>query len=216
MDHTFVTRWGGRKGRYAEFRGAVGRCFDPFEARPIEFEKPIEYEGWLRERFNPATRSITPKKTVVSACINGREVSATVSFVSTKWNGLREFHLVAKNLADPNQRSRLARIAASENGKLVVTLLADLRADTALFWRLERLRQAAVLHFPEEMADLDSSILGLLHCGLKSRAQIANALPSAELQRVDAKLAYMHVAGRLVLDFASDDFRVSLPACGLR
>lgn len=208
MDHTITTRWGGRKGRYAEFGGSVGRCFDPFDKQPVEFEHPIEYEAWIRQRFDPGTTCITHKRTTIAAKEKGRDIVATATFVVTKASGSKQFHLIAKRFAPRSQLAQLRRVAAQDGAVVVVSLLTDLRADIDMFWRLERLRQAATLHFGEGQ-ELDNTILRAIDDGASSRVQVCEALRETAHQLIDARLAYMHVAGHVVLDLTKEDFGVS-------
>ena len=213
MDHTITTRWGGRQGRYAEFRGAVGRCFDPFGTHPVEFEKPIEYEAWIRYRFDPDTGSITHKKSSISAVLKGKELRTTATFIVTTRTGSKQFHLVAKHYAPPAQLAKLRRIASADDSVVIVTLLADLRANVSLFWRLERLRQAATLHF-NEGAGLDLLILAAAEKGARSRLEVREALHQLDAQLLDARLASLHVAGLLRLDLTTENFGVSVAVRG--
>lgn len=207
MDHGITTRWGGRKGRYAEFKGAVTRSFDPFSLEPVTFAKAIEYEAWIRARFHPDTLHITHRPTTVSALIEGAQLSELTTFTVGLRDGRKQFHSVHKKAAPSNRLRRLRRVAEAAGAEVVIVLLPELRADTARFWRLERLRQAATIHVGEGQ-ELDQQILVTVHNGAGGRADVRRCLPYLDAQLLDARLAHLHCSGRLRLGLDDEDFRI--------
>lgn len=209
MDHFFPTRWGGRQHRYVRFPGAVGRCHDPYDgSHPVEFAQPIEYEGWLRWRFDPNTARITHRAQQLTAWSGRKNVAATPTFVVTGRDGRVAYHLVVA--ASPRKRlSELRALAAHTGAKVVVTVGAELRRDVELFWRLEFLRSASQLHAGDGDS-LDASILQAVRSGCNSRSGLQALLCEDDPQLVDARLGHLHCSGVLTLELDRNDFGVVL------
>lgn len=206
-----TTQWGGRVGRYAHTRGAVGRCRDPFAGQPVEFEFAFEYEAWLRARFDAETAAITTTRTPVSTVEDGRAIAALATFVVTDRLGRNVYHLASRSSQRDASRVQALRRVATRTGAMVATsTLKDLRANIELFWRLELLRQAAAIH-EGEGEGLDSQIVAVAARQPRRLSQVLQQLPHIEPQLLKARLAHLHCRGRLRLDFASDDFGICLP-----
>lgn len=209
MDHTISTRWGGRAWRYADFKGAVGRCFDPYARQPVQFEFAWEYESWLLSRFHPNTLSITHKTTRLTASRNGQELVALATFVVVDRANRLHYHLVFGNKCNQRRKHTLQRVAAITGAEVEVTSLMELRKDVGLFWRLEILRQASQLHAGEG-ADLDLQILSVIRSGAHSRDAVLERLHHLNSQLLNARLAHLHCEGSINLDFCRDNFGVKL------
>jgi hypothetical protein len=207
-DNTFATRWGGSQWRYKKFPGAVSRCRDPFGSQVVQFAKPIEHEAWIRWRFDWATIGITGGPTTVSATISGRPVAAEATFVVRSTTGCEQYHLVAKDAAPRRRLATLNRIAKARRAKVVVQLLPELRSDVALFWRLELLRQAAVI-YRSEGAEYDMQILRCIDSGERTRWAVHAALHHLDSQLLDARLAQLHCLKLIQLHFDHDNFGIS-------
>jgi hypothetical protein len=208
MDHSISTRWGGRAGRYAEFKGAVGRCFDPIARCPVEFEFAFEYEAWLRARLDPATASITHKRTPLQASrVDAAPLKAVATFVVTTRSGLKEFHLACRDLeAGRSQARALRKVAGSLGAKVVVHTLAELREDVQTFWRMELLRQAATIE--QACPTSQAQVLAAAHAGGRSLHALQGRLPTLNAQQVNAALVRLHCAALLRLDLSHDDFGI--------
>lgn len=116
------TRWGGRRGRYAEFPGAVSRCYDPISRQHVQFAHAYEYEVWLHARFEADTALITVKATPVVAEVEGRTCQAVATFVVTsRSTGASSLHLACKS--EEHSRSRinaLKRVGRALDAQVVV------------------------------------------------------------------------------------------------
>lgn len=203
------TRWGGRTGRYAEFPGAVSRCYDPVSQQHVQFAYAYEYEAWLHVRFDPDTASITVKATPVVAEVEGRTCKAVATFVVTsRRTGASRLHLACKT--EERSRSRintLKRVGRALDAQVVVTTLAQVRSNVDVFWRMELLRQAGAIH-EDEGLELDVRIAAALDaCGDTDRGRLVTAL-GVSPQLADARLAWMHCHGLLRLDLSQDNYRV--------
>lgn len=203
------TRWGGRTGRYAEFRGAVSRCYDPISQQHVQFAYAYEYEAWLHARFDPDTASITVKATPVVAEVEGRICKAVATFVVTsRSTGANRLHLACKT--EERSRSRvnaLKRVGRALDAQIVVTTLAQVRSNVDAFWRMELLRQAGAIH-EDEGLELDARIAAALGThGDTDRGRLVTAL-GVSPQLVDARLAWMHCHGLLRLDLSQDNYGV--------
>jgi hypothetical protein len=203
------TRWGGRRGRYAEFPGAVSRCYDPVSQKHVQFAYAYEYEAWLHVRFDPDTASITVKATPVVAEVEGRTCKAVATFVVTsRSTGASTLHLACKT--EERSRSRinaLKRVGRALDAQVVVTTLAQVRSKVDVFWRMEVLRQAAVIH-EDEGIELDARIAAALDAREDiDRGHLAMVL-GVSPQLVDARVAWMHCHGHLRLDLSQDNYRV--------
>lgn len=208
MEHTFTTRWGGLRGRYKDFQGAVVRCLDPIAGKPVQFARPLEYEAWIRSRFAADTAQITPGPTMVSASVAGHLLEARATYVVRTIDGREVYHVVAKHSVPVERLRSLVRVAKGMLATVEVHLLADLRADVALFWRLERLRQAATIHMFEG-AEYDQLILQAVDKGARTRSEVHITLAHVEPQLLDARLAQMHCAHRIRLHFDTDDYGIN-------
>jgi hypothetical protein len=203
------TRWGGRTGRYAEFPGAVSRCYDPISRQHVQFAYAYEYEAWLHGRFDPDTVSITVKPTLVVAELEGRICEAIATFVVTsRSTGASRLHLACKT--EERSRSRintLKRVGRALDAQVVLTTLAQVRSNVDTFWRKELLRQAGAIH-EDEGLELDIRIAAALDaCGETNRGRIVADL-GVSPQLVDARLAWMHCHGLLRLELSQDNYRV--------
>lgn len=204
-----LTGWGGRTGRYAEFPGAVSRCYDPVSQQHVQFAYAYEYEAWLHARFDPDTASITLKATPIVAEVGGRVFKAVATFVVTsRCTGARCLHLACKT--EERSRARintLKRVGRALDAQVVVTTLAQVRSKVDVFWRMEMLRQAGTIH-EDEGLELDVRIAAVLDArGDTDRGHLMRAL-GVSPQLVDARLAWMHCHGLLRLDLSQDNYRV--------
>jgi hypothetical protein len=203
------TRWGGRTGRYAEFPGAVSRCYDPISRQHVQFAYAYEYEAWLHVRFDPDTAAITVKATPVVAELEGRICTAIATFIVTsRSTGASRLHLACKT--EERSRSRintLKRVGRALDAQIVVTTLAQVRSNVDTFWRKELLRQAGAIHENEGL-ELDARIAAALDaCAVTDRGRLVAAL-GVSPQLVDARLAWMHCHGLLRLELSQDNYRV--------
>lgn len=202
-------RWGGRAWRYADFPGAVSRCYDPISQQHVQFAYAYEYEAWLHARFEPDTASITVKATPVVAQVQGRSREAVATFVVTsRSTGASRLHLACKS--DERSRTRinaLKRVGRALDAQVVVTTLAQVRSKLDVFWRMELLRQAGAIHEGEGL-ELDGRIAAALDARADTdRSRLVTAL-GVSPQLVDARLAWMHCHGLLRLDLSQDNYRV--------
>lgn len=210
MNNSETTQWGGRVGRYAETRGAAGRCRDPFAGRPVEFEFAFEYEAWLLTRFSVATAAITHRRTPITAIAKTRELTALATFVVTDRQGDQQYHLASRcEKAGAKRLKALHRVAEHTGARIVCTTLSKVRESLELYWRLELLRQAAAIH-EGEGAQFDSQILSVAAAQVGQLSGMRERLPHIEPQLLRARLAHLHCRGRLQLDFQDDDFGVVL------
>lgn len=203
------TRWGGRTGRYAEFPGAVSRCYDPISRQHVQFAYAYEYEAWLHVRFDPDTAAITVKATPVVAELEGRICTAIATFVVTsRSTGASRLYVACKT--EERSRARinvLKRVGRALDAQIVVTTLAQVRSNVDTFWRKELLRQAGAIH-EDEGLELDVRIAAALDArGDTDRGRLVAAL-GVSPQLVDARLAWMHCHGLLRLELSQDNYRV--------
>lgn len=203
-----ITRWGGRAGRYAEFPGAVSRCFDPISQQHVQFAYAYEYEAWLQARCDQDTAAITLKTTPIAGEVDGRPCSAKATFVVTsRRTGVQRLHLVCKSIDKAKSRIlALKRVARSMDAEVVITTLAQVRARVDVFWRMELLRQAGTIHEGEGI-DLDMRIAAALQSGDTHRERLVADL-NVSPQLLDARLFWMHCHALLRLDLSQDNYRV--------
>lgn len=209
MKHTNLTQWGGRVGRYTDFKGAVGRCFDPFARQSVQFEFAFEYEAWLKSRFHSDTHSITHQRTQVIARQHESELSAVATFVVTDRVGRKHYHLAVSNREAEGRTRTLDRVAALTAATVVVTSRDELRRDVELFWRLELLRQVCQL-YEGEGTEFDPQVMAAVHAGADSRDAVISRLHHLHAPLVTVRLVHLHCLGLLLLNFCRDDFAVSL------
>jgi len=209
MDQINAIRWGGLRRRYVDFPGAVSRCLDPFARATVQFQWPLEFEAWIRSRFATDTAQLTSEPTRVCANVAGRLLEAKATFVVKKIDGREVLHLVGKHSVSKGRLRSLTSIAKGRLATVQVQLIDELRADVALFWRLERLRQAATIYLSEGF-EYDTQILQCINSnGAATRSAIHAALGHADPQLLDARLAHLHCARRIRLDFECDNFGIS-------
>jgi len=213
MDHSIVTPWGGRTARYAESTGELHRAHDPFALMPIVFTHAIQYEAWVSARFDPRTLSISHKRTVISARVGERDCKATATFVLTRRNKSVHYVLVVKHEPPSAPLAALNRMATETGASVIVRRRDEVRADLDLFWRLEKLRQCAAMHL-RMGAELDRPIIEELALGGKGVTDLCSALGGMDSQLLRARLANLHCAGRLVLDFSNSDLFATLAPGG--
>ncbi len=215
MDHTNSKQWGGRAWRYREFKGAVGRCFDPYGRTWVQFEFAHEFEGWLRYRFHPETLSIAVDTSDFDFICDKAALKANASFVVTKRTGGVQYHLVLGHRDQQKRRRKLEKLARTAGGEVCIYTRAELRMDVALFWRLETLRQASQL-FDGPGTTVDCRIVKAVQCGANTRDAIAKCLPYMATQDIVARLGFLHCAGTVILDFANDNYGVRLGTGGTK
>jgi hypothetical protein len=207
VDHTISTRWGGLRERYKEFPSAVSRFYDPFASKDVAFRYGIEREAWTLARFDHDTKDISHRATQLTATVDGKEIEANVTFVVEQRSGGTSFNLVAKHVAPKGALAALRRVAKSAGASVVVHLHKAIRAQIALYWRLDGLRQAATIHHGQGV-ELDAAILSAINAGVRSRFQLRAHLCAVQHQLLDARLAHLHCTGRVKLDFCTRDFGI--------
>jgi hypothetical protein len=215
MDHSIVTRFGGRQWRYNLFKGAISRCFDPIGGEPVEFALPIQYEAWVAQRFDPQTFSITNRPVTVAASFNGRRIAAQATFVVTTMEGFERFFLVAKDAAPEAQLRKLRQVAAVRKATVTVHLMHEVRARVDVFWRMERLRQLATM-YSHAGAEFDSQIQSAVGEGACTRSRLLACLSHIDEQLLDSRIAHLHCSHVLHCDFAEDNFGIALAAGSLQ
>lgn len=203
-------KWGGRQGRYAQSSQPQHRSFDPFQREKVVFSRAYEYEAWVRARFEPTTASITHCRTSVAARGHATPLAAEATFVVKDRAGAQHYHLVGHHPNSWKHLNVLRRVAALNDAKVVITTQECLRKDVALFWRLDRLRAACVIHM-HEGSGLDAQLLQAATAGINTRLQLQAQFRSVERQLIDARLGFLHCAGRLRLAFEDDDFGIAVP-----
>jgi hypothetical protein len=201
------TAWGGRIGRYAKHRRAVGRCFDPFDGKDVVFPHERDYEAWIRQRFSPATLRISHAPVSVQARIDEREVRAEATFEVTDRLGNKHYHLVCGPYSSKSAASRLRIVAKHHDAQVVITELSELRQDTALFWRLELLRQACEL-YDGEGSGLDAKLVCAAQSGACNRSSMHRRFPQVACQLIDARLGHLQHSARLRLLLDRDDYGI--------
>jgi hypothetical protein len=207
QDHSVVTKWGGRAERYRDFRRTEVRAHDTFGVQPLQFGHAYHYEAWVLERFAPDTQSMTRTLTEVSAIIDGVERRATATFVVTRRDGSKQYVLATKAAGKTSALSALRRIAKA-NGAAVKHLTRDeIRAQIADFWFWERLRQVATM-WVNKGHDLDDILVALVISGRTSLVDIC-AQMDAPRDLIRARLARLHIAGRLLIQRAGGELRAS-------
>lgn len=209
MSHKYTTQWGGRKGRYARFPGAVSRCTDPYaESHPVEFAKPVEYEAWLSWRFDPDTSLITHSKTAISAECEGQLVECTATFVVTSRDKRETYHMVVDKASDSKGLPKLRQVAHLRRADVLVVTRDQVRVNLDKFWRLELLRAASQIHVGEGES-LDPFIMLKIQEGCDTRASMQAAFSNVNPQLIDARLGHLHCGGALVLNLSTDNYQVS-------
>lgn len=213
MDHSIVTQWGGRTARYASSTGELHRAHDPFASMPIVFGQAIQYEAWVSARFDPRTLTISHKRTAISARIGERDRKTTATFVLTRRDKSVHYVLVVKHEPPAAPLAALHRMAEATGASVIVRRREEIRAEVDLFWRLEQLRQCAVIHL-RMGAELDRPITEELARGAKGVSQLCSALGGVDSQLLRARLANLHCSGRLVLDFSNSELVSTLAPGG--
>ena len=198
QDHSVVTYWGGRAERYREFSRTQVRAHDPFDIQPLQFAHEYHYEAWVLQRFAADTKSITRKPTPVTATISGSEVGATATFVVTRRDDSLEYVLITKAVVATSTLRKLRRIAAVTGASVAHRTRAEIRARVDEFWFLERLRQAATI-WVGKGEELDTELVGLLATGRKTLAEFRASI-QAPNDLIRARLARLHIAGKLLID----------------
>jgi hypothetical protein len=197
QDHTVVTRWGGRTERYRDFPRTENRAHDPFGVQPVQFGHAYHYEAWVLERFAANTKSITSRPTIVNAVASGVELSAKATYVVTRRDNSVEYFLATKTEATTPALRCLRRIATANGAQVVHRTRADIRARTDEFWWLEKLRQCATI-WVGKGGELDEVLVALVATGRNSLVELCGLL-AAPKDLVCARLARLHIAGRLVI-----------------
>ncbi|TDP74751.1 hypothetical protein [Roseateles toxinivorans] len=218
QDHSVVTYWGGRAERYREFPRTQVRAHDPFDVQPLQFGHEYHYEAWVLERFSADTKSITRKPTAVTATISGVEVSATATFVVTRRDDSLAYVLATKTDATTTELRQLRRIAAVNGASAVHRTRPEIRARVDEFWFLDRLRQAATI-WVGKGEELDVPLVALLATGRKTLTELCASI-RAPKDLIRARLARLHVAGKLVIDrehgeLGANALTVSAPSDGM-
>jgi len=213
-DHSVVTRWGGRSERYREFPRTENRVHDTFGVQPVQFGHAFHYEGWVLERFEPSTKSITPKPTTVTAFIDGVVRCTKATFVVTRRDDSIEFFLVTQSDAPTAALRLLHRIAMANGARAVHWTRADIRARIDEFWWLEKLRQVATI-WVRKGAELDQPLLALVAAGRKTLTELS-ALTDAPKDLIRARLARLHIAGRLIIDRTGGELGATAVAEGMQ
>lgn len=208
QDHSVVTRWGGRAERYRDFPRTENRAHDTFGVQPLQFGHAYHYEAWVLERFAPDTQSMTRTLTEVSAVIDGVELRATATFVVTGRDGTQQYVLATKAAGVTSELGKLRRIAKA-NGATVKHLTRDeIRAQIDDFWFWERLRQVATM-WVNKGHDLDDILVALVISGRTSLVDIC-AQMDAPRDLIRARLARLHVEGRLLVQRVGGELRASV------
>lgn len=207
QDHSVVTHWGGRSERYREFPRTEIRAHDTFGVQPLQFGHAFHYEAWILERFAASTKSITSKPTTVTAVIDDVQRRTKATFVVTRRDGSVEYFLATKSDAPPAVLRLLRKIAAANGACAVHRTRADIRARINEFWRLEKLRQVATM-WVRKGAELDEPLMALVAADHKTLAELC-ALIVAPRDLIRARLARLHIAGRLVIDWDGGELGAS-------
>lgn len=197
QDHSVVTRWGGRAERYREFPLTQVRAHDPFGVQPLQFAHEFHYEAWVLERFSRTTQFITRKPTTVTAVIDGVEYCARATFVVTRRDGTVDYIIVSKTGGASAAAKGLRRIATANGARVIVLARTALRARVDEFWFWEKLRQVATL-WARQGVEYDDGLVALVASGDRSLEEICSKL-GAPSDLIRARLARLHVAGRLVV-----------------
>jgi hypothetical protein len=213
QDHTVVTQWGGRTERYRDFPRTENRAHDPFEIQPVQFGHAYHYGAWVLERFAANTKSITSRPTTVSAVASGVELSAKATYVVTRRDGSVEYFLVTKTEVPTPALRCLRRIAKANGAQVVHRTRADIRARTDEFWWLEKLRQCAAI-WVGKGSELDEPLVVLAATERNSLAELCDLL-RAPMDLVRARLARLHVAGRVVIGRARGELTVTTAVKGM-
>jgi hypothetical protein len=197
QDHSVVTHWGGRSERYREFPRTAIRAHDTFAVQPVQFSQAFHYEAWVLERFAPSTKSITHKPTPVDAVIDGVERHTKATFIVTRRDGSIEYFLATKSEAPTPALRALRRIAAVNGARVVHRTRAEIRARVDEFWWLEKLRQVATI-WVRKGAELDAQLIALVSTSRRTLTELCSLI-DAPRDLVRARLARLHVAGRLII-----------------
>lgn len=211
-DHSVVTHWGGRAERYRDFPRTEVRAHDSFGVQPVQFGHAFHFEGWVLERFAPTTETITPRPTMVSAVIKGVERRAKATFVVTRRDGAVEYFFLTKSDAPTAEMLMLRRIAAVNGATVVHLTRSEVRARVDDFWFWELLRQVATV-WVREGAELDNVLVAQVAGGPKPLSDLCGAL-GKDRDLIRARLARLHVAGRLVITRSGRDLIATLPYGG--
>lgn len=212
QDHSVVTHWGGWRERYREFPRTQNRAHDPFGVQPLQFGHEFQYEAWVLERFSPTAKSITRKPTIVTAVVAGIEHSAKATFVVTRRDDSVDYVVVAKTDAPTAALRTVGKIAAANGARVIVRTRAEIRARVDEFWWWEKLRQAAVL-WVRKGAEYDDALVALLAGGGRTLTELCLQI-DAPPALIRARLARLHVAGRLVIRCQDGDLHASIVAGG--
>lgn len=206
-DHSVVTYWGGRPERYREFPRAQIRAHDTFGILPVQFAQAFHYEAWVLERFAASTKAITTKPTVVKAKVRSAERSLKITFAVTRRDDTVEYILLSKFEVSSVAFRDFQSIAAANNAIAVVRTRADVRARVEEFWWWENLRQVATV-WVRRGEELDEPLITLVGSQRKSLAELC-ALVDAPSDLIRARLARLHVAGRLIITRAGSSLTVA-------
>lgn len=210
MSVPIYTQWGGRNGRYKSFPRGVSRCQDPFDHQPVQYPTELEYEVWLRVRFDADTLTISHRRECVT-CKNGSlKLASTATVISTTRFGGAIYHQLLGSSARSCNTDVLEQIARTKAASVRYIHADHLRQTEPLFWRLELLRQAATTH-EFDGGHLDGAILGAVGSGVARRFDLHKVMPSDDAQLLDARLATLHCFGLLRLQFDQDDYGLFLP-----
>jgi hypothetical protein len=201
--------WGGRIGRYAEYKLGVRRSVDPFAQSYEEIRSAVEDEHWTVQRFRPEVRSILIYPPSIQIFEAGkRRIRAQPSLLVTLKDGRQELHLVLRYPKHELRIKGCELLARHLRARLVVVSMKDVRSDIQLLRDLDYLQRcaarqldaltrpdAAVLAFVQERKQLDVG-------------EIRRAHACFDKEAVDAALAVAHLDGHLRIEFGKEAYGV--------
>jgi predicted CoA-binding protein len=214
QDHSVVTHWGGRKERYREFPRTQIRAHDPFAVQPLLFPAEYQYEAWVLERFSPTTKAITCRPTQVTAIAGGASQIAKATFVITRRDEKVDYVITTANGKETTVMRRLRSIAESNGASVIVVTRQEIRQRVDEFWWWEKLRQVATL-WARRGIEYDEALVALVTTEERTLADLC-ALIETPRDLIRARLARLHVAGRLVIRRQDGALRACKVAGGLQ
>lgn len=201
MSARLPTSWGGRAGRYANFKRGVQRFHDPFAHEDLEVALDLQYENWLLARFSPATRSLTLFNEPVHLNARKPAFDAHACLLVHKRDNTRELQLVARSRNEVRGLAGARALGRHLNARLVIRLREDIRADGELLDALDFLRRNATA-YSEVSPRLDSAVRScVIDAQMTSVSAMRDRFEHGDRPQVDAAIARLHAAGEIVITF---------------
>lgn len=199
-------RYGGRHGRYKNYRGRLLELLDPWDRKTLQFCSEWVYDLWLWRRADPETRAIVVRPEPLPYLKLGHRGSGVADLAITTPAGVTTYELLLP--ADhhrANRRVHDLRHAAEVRGFLwKTTSIIEIERHSELIRNMDRIRQELVIWLDHRLCGIKKTVIEALANGPKTRAQVnthvAAALGGHAVSQVDVAIFHLFFDRKLTLD----------------